>query len=69
MVITEALLRYRLHNGYIRLNYPSIYKYPVQGIDVSHHQNEIEWNKIDKSKIRFVFIKATEGGDFKEKLF
>lgn len=50
------------------------YGYAVHGIDVSHHQDEIDW-KVLKSvqyaqfPVRFVFIKATEGGDFKDKAF
>ncbi|WP_291093980.1 MULTISPECIES: GH25 family lysozyme [unclassified Empedobacter] len=55
--------------GILRFNYPSSKKYPIQGIDVSNHQNLIEWEKIDKTKIHFVYIKATEGGDFKDKRF
>lgn len=55
--------------GYIRMNYPSRHIFPVQGIDISHHQGKINWSKIDKNNIQFVFIKATEGGDFKDRLF
>lgn len=41
--------------------------YSIHGIDVSHHQGEIDWEKLSKaqidkeSAISFVFIKATEG--------
>ena len=46
-------------------------KYPpgeVRGIDVSHYQKHIDWDKLSKSqiqdnKIGFMFIKATEGKD------
>jgi len=58
-----------IYRGYIRFNYPSSTEFPIQGIDVSNHQKEIEWNKINKNDVRFVFIKATEGGDFKDKKF
>lgn len=48
--------------------------YKVHGIDVSHHQGEIDWEAVkatDKQEypIRFVFMKATEGGDYKDKRF
>lgn len=48
--------------------------YKVHGIDVSHHQGDIQWNKVkatDKQEypIRFVFMKATEGGDHKDHRF
>lgn len=60
---------YIYKKGYIRMNYPSLAEYPVQGIDVSHHQKHIEWNKIDKNLVRFALIKATEGGNHKDSLF
>lgn len=39
------------------------HKMPVQGIDVSYFQNDIDWQKVGDAGIRFAFIKATEGGD------
>ncbi len=55
--------------GFLQFNHPKTERYPVWGIDVSHHQGVIEWGKIDREKIKFVFIKATEGGDFKDSKF
>lgn len=62
-------IRYIYNSGYIRLNYPSPEVYPVHGIDVSHHQKKIDWDKLDKELVQFAFIKATEGGDFKDTRF
>lgn len=62
-------LKYAYNSGYIRLNYPSSEQYPVHGIDISHHQKIIDWEKLDKQKVQFAFIKATEGGDFKDTRF
>ena len=31
------------------------------GIDVSHHQGDINWSSVSLSGIRFAYIKATEG--------
>lgn len=50
------------------------YGYAVHGIDVSHHQGEINWKELKTVQhaqfpVRFVFIKATEGGDFKDMAF
>jgi len=64
-----ALAAFLLYAGFLRFNYPSFSEYPVQGIDVSNHQNEIDWEKVDKHQVQFAFIKATEGGDFKDKSF
>ena len=36
---------------------------PVQGIDVSYWQGDIDWAKARAAGMRFAFIKATEGGD------
>lgn len=57
------------YTGYLRFNYPSYKDFPIQGIDVSHHQKNITWKKINKEKVKFVYVKATEGGDFKDKNF
>lgn len=48
--------------------------YHVHGIDVSHHQGTIDWKRLSQTRtsqfpIRFVFMKATEGGDFADKHF
>lgn len=44
-------------------------KYPIRGIDVSAHNGDIDFQKVAADSIEFVFIKATEGGDFKDKRF
>lgn len=55
--------------GLWRFNYPALEQFPVQGLDVSHHQGEISWSEIPRDKFQFVYIKATEGGDHKDKKF
>jgi len=69
MAAMAALAAFLLYNGYIRFNYPSFTQYPIQGIDVSNHQKVIDWQTLDKKYVQFAFIKATEGGDFKDKSF
>lgn len=46
-----------------------IMRHQLIGIDVSHHQQKIDWQNIDTllfagKEISFCFIKATEGGDW-----
>ena len=47
------------------ISYPEGYE--IHGIDISHHQGHIDWDKlkdeglIDKFPVRFIMIKATEG--------
>jgi lysozyme len=42
---------------------------PVQGIDVSWYQKEIDWEQVRHAGTRFAFIKATEGGDMLDRRF
>ncbi len=40
------------------------------GLDISHHQGTIDWQKVgDDKAIQFVYIKATEGGDFVDRCY
>ena len=48
--------------------------YKVHGIDVSHHQGDIDWEAVKATEkqqypIRFVFMKATEGDDYKDRRY
>lgn len=44
--------------------FASIYK--IKGLDISHHQDRINWDKVNK-KYKFILIKATEGNNFLDK--
>lgn len=70
LVIAALLLFPALfYSGTLRFNYPEFSEYPIQGIDVSHHQGEMDWNAIPSTQVQFAFIKATEGGDHKDQRF
>jgi len=56
-------------SGYWRFNYPPPWRYPVRGIDVSHHQGAIDWDQVKSEEIDFVYMKATEGSDHKDREF
>lgn len=61
---------YQLFNhGILQMNHPNKKTYPVRGIDISHHQKEIDWEKLKQEHFNLIFIKATEGGDFKDPNF
>ena len=57
----------------------SIFAYPrlelarlwcdVIGVDVSNHQGDVDWQALAASNVAFAYIKATEGGDFRDKRF
>ena len=57
--------------GWYRLNHPDQARYPVWGIDVSRHQGRIDWAAVvaAEPRLRFAYIKATEGGDWKDPRF
>lgn len=45
-------------------------RYTVKGIDVSHYQQRIDWELLAEEKeVDFVFIKATEGVNYKDSTF
>ncbi|MBX3581380.1 MAG: glycoside hydrolase family 25 protein [Rhizobiaceae bacterium] len=48
---------------------PDREKYPVRGIDVSHHQGPIDWKRVAADDVAFAIMKATEGGDHLDTLF
>jgi lysozyme len=56
--------------GMVRFNNPSLSNYPIQGIDVSHHQGDIDWQTVGtQGNVRFAIMKATEGGDHQDSKF
>ncbi len=44
-------------------------EHPIQGIDVSKYQGNIDWQAVRDSGVRFAWIKATEGGDVVDSKF
>jgi lysozyme len=55
--------------GRLRFAYPDRTRFPVRGIDVSHHQGAVNWGEVAKAGIRFAYVKASEGGDFRDQDF
>ena len=41
----------------------------MRGIDVSHHQGEIDWDRVAADDIAFAYLKATEGSTFTDPRF
>lgn len=39
------------------------------GVDVSAHQDDIDWGAVASDKVDFAYIKASEGGDFTDDRF
>ena len=55
--------------GTVRPAEPDPGKYPVRGIDVSHHQGAIGWRQVKGAGVAFAYLKATEGADFRDAAF
>lgn len=65
-----SLVMILVYKGVLWPNKIFAQKYPIPGIDVSNHQKDIDWEAVAKSEnIKFAFIKATEGMEFKDKYF
>jgi lysozyme len=43
--------------------------YNVIGVDVSNHQGDVNWPVLARTDIAFAYLKATEGGDFRDRRF
>jgi lysozyme len=41
----------------------------VEGVDVSAHQGDIDWDALSRSDVRFAYIKATEGTSYVDPRF
>jgi lysozyme len=62
-----GLSLYRM--GVIQFNDLEPNRFPVIGIDVSHHQGPIDWHAVAAAGIAFSYIKSTEGRDFLDPQF
>jgi lysozyme len=55
------------------LAYPHIewarWWYDVIGVDVSNYQGDIDWPVLARTDIAFAYVKATEGGNFRDRRF
>lgn len=69
LFLTLLVLGLTYRAGNLSLNFPDEERYPLRGIDVSHHNGTIDWAAIPRDKYNFVYIKATEGGDWADPLF
>ena len=69
VLVAASALAFFVWRGDLRFNTPSREAYPVRGIDVSHHQGAIDWQRVRSSGIDFVYAKASQGSDFRDDAF
>lgn len=69
VVLLVAVKAYRVFIANTLHANPDPEIYTVHGIDVSAHNGDIDFTRVKQQGIDFVFIKATEGTDFKDAAF
>ena len=56
--------------GWWRPAHPDRARFPLWGLDVSHHQGAIDWETVAREpNLVFAYLKATEGGDWRDPRF
>jgi lysozyme len=57
----------------VRYVYPwlelAAFKYEVLGVDISHHQGTVDWDRLKAGGAAFAYIKASEGENFNDPRF
>jgi lysozyme len=48
---------------------PAAFQYPLGGVDISHHQGDIDWEALKADGVDFAYIKASEGENFNDPRF
>lgn len=48
---------------------PDRSRFPLRGIDVSQLQGSIDWARVARDDVAFAYLKATEGGDARDREF
>jgi lysozyme len=55
--------------GWLRPSRSVAARFPVHGIDVSHHQGPIDWQAVGRDGVAFAYVKASEGADWVDPRF
>ena len=69
LVILAVLLVWAVRIAYFQRGDVSRGRYPVAGIDVSAHNGAVDFARVAEDSVSFVFIKATEGASFKDRMW
>lgn len=67
IIFILAIISFCFYNWNLWFVYPDKEKFPILGIDVSHHQWIVDWKKIKESWVDFAYLKATEWDDWVDK--
>jgi lysozyme len=55
--------------GILHLPYPTRDSLPIHGVDVSHYQGRVNWDRIRAAGFEFAFVKASEGQTYSDPEF
>lgn len=70
LLLGAALVLFVLYQtGIWEPNQPAAGSYAVRGVDVSARQGEVDFARLSAQRVRFVFLKATEGAGFRDSRF
>lgn len=69
IVVLGLLFWYLIDTGKVWFNMPSKTNYPVRGVDASHYQGQMDWDRLAEQGISFAFLKATEGSGTVDECF
>ncbi|HEX8905068.1 MAG TPA: GH25 family lysozyme [Longimicrobiaceae bacterium] len=64
-----AVVAFLVWHGMMQPNQPSRARFPVRGVDVSHHQGMIDWARLRADGAEFAYLKATEGAGWRDSTF
>jgi len=69
-LLLAAMAVVGLERGWWRVAHPDPRRFPVWGVDVSHHQGHIDWARVAREPhLAFAYIKASEGSDWTDSRF
>jgi lysozyme len=69
-LVAAAIFGAGLARGWWRMNHPDPSRFPFWGVDVSHHQGDVDWATVARTpQIAFAYVKATEGADWVDPRF
>ena len=68
VLAAAAIFMLMVGTGVVRPNHPSEAEYPVRGVDVSHYQGNIDFERLEQQGMQFAFIKATEGSSHVDRM-
>jgi lysozyme len=70
LAVAPAALLAAVALGRARSGPPVPESIAVWGVDVSHHQGTVDWSAVAREpRLRFAYVKATEGGDWTDPRF